>query len=84
MAQRYACDYLETWHVLLSFVINHDTVAGAVLAEYPISISDYEHATFIVTDKVYREELDSFRILQSSKRLDETASFQENCRSRQG
>ncbi|MGD6476238.1 hypothetical protein VWS16_22475, partial [Xanthomonas citri pv. citri] len=75
VAQRYACDYLETWHVLLSFVINHDTVAGAVLAEYPISISDYEHATFIVTDKVYREELDSFRILPSSKRLDETASF---------
>lgn len=75
MAQRYACDYLETWHVLLSFVINHDTVAGAVLAEYPISISDYEHATFVVTDKVYREELDSFRILPSSKRLDETASF---------
>ncbi|NQK48592.1 ATP-dependent Clp protease ATP-binding subunit [Streptococcus suis] len=75
VAQRYACDYLETWHVLLSFVINHDTVAGAVLAEYPISISDYEHATFVVTDKVYREELDSFRILPSSKRLDETASF---------
>ncbi len=74
MAQ-YACDYLETWHVLLSFVINHDTVAGAVLAEYLISISDYEHATFVVTDKVYREELDSFRILPSSKRLDETASF---------
>ncbi|HEL1717257.1 TPA: ATP-dependent Clp protease ATP-binding subunit [Streptococcus suis] len=75
VAQRYACDYLETWHVLLSFVINHDTVAGAVLAEYLISISDYEHATFVVTDKVYREELDSFRILPSSKRLDETASF---------
>ncbi|HGK7344692.1 TPA: ATP-dependent Clp protease ATP-binding subunit [Streptococcus suis] len=75
VAQRYACDYLETWHVLLSFVINHDTVAGAVLAEYPVSISDYEHATFVVTDKVYREELDSFRILPSSKRLDETASF---------
>ncbi|MFI3112716.1 ATP-dependent Clp protease ATP-binding subunit [Streptococcus suis] len=75
VAQRYACEYLETWHVLLSFVINHDTVAGAVLAEYPISISDYEHATFVVTDKVYREELDSFRILPSSKRLDETASF---------
>lgn len=75
VAQRYACDYLETWHVLLSFVINHDTVAGAVLAEYPISISDYEHATFVVTDKIYREELNSFRILPSSKRLDETASF---------
>ncbi|HFU4059675.1 TPA: ATP-dependent Clp protease ATP-binding subunit [Streptococcus suis] len=75
VAQRYACDYLETWHVLLSFVINHDTVAGAVLAEYPASISDYEHATFVVTEKVYREDLESFRILPSSKRLDETASL---------
>ncbi|HFR3774083.1 TPA: ATP-dependent Clp protease ATP-binding subunit [Streptococcus suis] len=75
VAQRYACDYLETWHILLSFVINHDTVAGAVLAEYPVSISDYEHATFVVTDKVYREELDHLHILPSSKRLDETASL---------
>lgn len=75
VAQRYACEYLETWHILLSFVINHDTVAGAVLAEYPVSISDYEHATFIVTEKVYREDLESFRILPSSKRLDETASL---------
>ncbi|HFU4222961.1 TPA: ATP-dependent Clp protease ATP-binding subunit [Streptococcus suis] len=75
VAQRYACEYLETWHILLSFVINHDTVAGAVLAEYPVSISDYEHATFVVTEKVYREDLESFRILPSSKRLDETASL---------
>ncbi|HFI0351887.1 TPA: ATP-dependent Clp protease ATP-binding subunit [Streptococcus suis] len=75
VAQRYACDYLETWHILLSFIINHDTVAGAVLAEYPVSISDYEHATFVVTDKVYREELDHLHILPSSKRLDETASL---------
>ncbi|HFU3728729.1 TPA: ATP-dependent Clp protease ATP-binding subunit [Streptococcus suis] len=75
VAQRYACEYLETWHILLSFVINHDTVAGAVLAEYPASISDYEHATFVVTEKVYREDLESFRILPSSKRLDETASL---------
>ncbi|HFI0213344.1 TPA: ATP-dependent Clp protease ATP-binding subunit [Streptococcus suis] len=75
VAQRYACEYLETWHILLSFVINHDTVAGAVLAEYPVSISDYEHATFVVTEKVYREDLESFRILPSSKRLDETAGL---------
>ncbi|WP_105124247.1 ATP-dependent Clp protease ATP-binding subunit [Streptococcus suis] len=75
VAQRYACDYLETWHILLAFVINHDTVAGAVLAEYPASISEYEHATFVVTEKVYREDLESFRILPSSKRLDETASL---------
>ncbi|WP_105117286.1 ATP-dependent Clp protease ATP-binding subunit [Streptococcus suis] len=75
VAQRYACEYLETWNILLAFVINHDTVAGAVLAEYPASISEYEHATFVVTEKVYREDLESFRILPSSKRLDETASL---------
>lgn len=75
VAQRYACEYLETWHILLAFVINHDTVAGAVLAEYPASIAEYEHATFVVTEKVYREDLESFRILPSSKRLDETASL---------
>ncbi|HFR3937656.1 TPA: ATP-dependent Clp protease ATP-binding subunit [Streptococcus suis] len=75
VAQRYACEYLETWHILLAFVINHDTVAGAVLSEYPASISEYEHATFVVTEKVYREDLESFRILPSSKRLDETASL---------
>lgn len=75
VAQRYACEYLETWHILLAFVINHDTVAGAVLAEYPASISEYEHATFVVTEKVYREDLEGFRILPSSKRLDETASL---------
>lgn len=75
IAQRYACDHLETWHILLAFVINHDTVAGAVLAEYPMSISDFEHATFVVTEKVYREELDKFNILSSSKRLEDTAQF---------
>ncbi|BDD43386.1 MULTISPECIES: ATP-dependent Clp protease ATP-binding subunit [Streptococcus] len=75
VAHRYACDYLETWHLLLSFVFNHNTVAGAVLAEYPVSVSDYEHATFVVTGKVYREELKPLRILPLSKRLDETTSL---------
>lgn len=75
VAQRYGCSYLETWHILLSFVINHDTVAGSVLADYPVTISDYEHATFVVTDKVYREELAELDVLPSSKRLDETALF---------
>lgn len=51
IAQRYSSDLLETWHVLLAFVINQDTVAGAVLADYPPSVADYEHATFVVTEK---------------------------------
>ncbi|MGQ7355996.1 ATP-dependent Clp protease ATP-binding subunit [Streptococcus suis] len=74
IAQRYSSDLLETWHVLLAFVINQDTVAGAVLADYPPSVADYEHATFVVTEKVYQEDIESFKVLPSSKRLDEKAA----------
>ncbi len=77
IAQRYSSDYLETWHLLLAFVINPDTIAGAVLAEYPADVSDYEHATYVVTDKVYREELEDFVILPSSKRAGELQVFAE-------
>lgn len=70
VAQRYACDYVETWHVLLAFVINPDTVAGAVLADYPADVTDYERATFAVTERLYKEELESFGMLPFSKRLD--------------
>lgn len=75
IGQRYMCDYLETWHLLLAFVINPDTVAGAVLADYPADIADYEQATYMVTERIYREELENFNPLQSSKRLDEVARF---------
>ncbi|HFI0256605.1 TPA: ATP-dependent Clp protease ATP-binding subunit [Streptococcus suis] len=77
IAQRYNSDYLETWHLLLAFVINPDTIAGSVLAEYPADLSDYEHATYVVTDKVYREELEDFVILPSSKRTGELQVFAE-------
>ncbi|NQG97871.1 ATP-dependent Clp protease ATP-binding subunit [Streptococcus suis] len=69
IAQRYRSEYLETWHLLLAFVINPDTIAGSVLAEYPASISDYEQATFVVTEKVYQEELERFDFLPSSSRM---------------
>ncbi|MGT2716381.1 ATP-dependent Clp protease ATP-binding subunit [Streptococcus respiraculi] len=75
IGQRYMCDYLETWHLLLAFVINPDTIAGAVLADYPADVTDYEQATYMVTERVYREELEDFTLLQSSKRLDEAARF---------
>ncbi|MBF0788035.1 MULTISPECIES: ATP-dependent Clp protease ATP-binding subunit [unclassified Streptococcus] len=75
IGQRYMCDYLETWHLLLAFVINPDTIAGAVLADYPFDIADYEQATYKVTERVYRENLEEFTFLQSSKRLDEAARF---------
>lgn len=75
IGQRYMCDYLETWHLLLAFVINPDTIAGAVLADYPFDVADYEQATYTVTERVYRAELEDFTFLQSSKRLDEVARF---------
>ena len=77
VAQRYDCDHVETWHILLAFVINPDTVAGSALVEYPAEVTDYEHSTYVVTERVYREELESFTILPLSKRLDDTMLFAE-------
>ncbi len=71
IAQRYSCNHLETWHILLAFVINPDTVAGAVLEEYPTPVADYEHATYMVTNKIYKEEIGDISILPYSKGLNE-------------
>ena len=77
IAQRYGCAYLESWHVLLSFVINHDTVAGSALVEFPIDIDEYEQATFAVTEREYREEIELTTILPASKRLLEVEELAE-------
>lgn len=77
IAQRYDCPYLESWHVLLSFVINHDTVAGSALAEFPVDIDEYEQATFVVTEREYREEIELTTILPASKRLVEVEELAE-------
>ena len=77
IAQRYACAYLETWHILLAFVLNHDTVAGAVLADFPVDVDAYEQATFAVTERSYKEELAIQEILPSSKRLLEMEELAE-------
>lgn len=77
IAQRYDCPYLESWHVLLSFVINHDTVAGSALAEFPVDIDEYEQATFVVTEREYREEIELKTILPASKRLVEVEELAE-------
>lgn len=71
IAQRYGCDYMETWHALLAFVINPDTVAGTVLAEYPVDLSDYERAVFEITERQYQEEVGELRILPASKSMTE-------------
>ncbi|CYT63072.1 ATPases with chaperone activity%2C ATP-binding subunit [Streptococcus suis] len=77
IAQRYSSDYLETWHLLLAFVINPDTVAGAILAEYPADVLDYERAVYMVMGRRYHEELESFFFLPSSKRVKELQVFAE-------
>lgn len=77
IAQRYGCAYLESWHILLSFVVNHDTVAGSALAEFPIDIDEYEQATFAVTEREYREEIALTTILPASKRLLEVEELAE-------
>lgn len=77
IAQRYDCPYLESWHVLLAFVINHDTVAGAALIEFSVDIDDFEQATFTVTEREYREELQFNTVLPSSKRLLEVEALAE-------
>ena len=77
IAQRYGCAYLESWHVLLSFVVNHDTVAGSALAEFPVDIDEYEQATFAVTEREYREEIELTTILPASKRLLEVEELAE-------
>ena len=77
IAQRYGCAYLESWHVLLSFVVNHDTVAGSALVEFPIDIDEYEQATFAVTEREYREEIELTTILPASKRLLEVEELAE-------
>ena len=77
IAQRYGCAYLESWHVLLSFVVNHDTVAGSALTEFPIDIDEYEQATFAVTEREYREEIALTTILPASKRLLEVEELAE-------
>ena len=77
IAQRYQCPYLETWHLLLAFVINHDTIAGAALADFPIDIDAYERATFSVTERSYEEELQLSTMLPVSKRLLEAEELAE-------
>lgn len=77
IAQRYDCPYLESWHILLSFVVNHDTVAGSALMEFPADIDDFEQATFAVTEREYREEIQLTTILPASKRLLEVEEMAE-------
>ncbi|TCD45785.1 ATP-dependent Clp protease ATP-binding subunit [Streptococcus sp. X16XC17] len=79
MAQRYMNAYVETWHVVLAFLINANTIAGTVLAEYPVELTEYEQAAFAVTEKEFNEEedQDEFNTLAFSKKLQERMNLAE-------
>lgn len=77
IARRYGSDFVETWHFLLAFVVNQDTIAGTVLAEYPIDGSDFEEATYVITDHLYQAHIAFEGILPLSKKSKETLDWAE-------
>lgn len=77
IARRYGSDFVETWHFLLAFVVNQDTIAGTVLAEYPIDGSDFEDAAYVITDHLYQNHIAFEGILPLSKKSKETLDWAE-------
>lgn len=77
IARRYGSDFVETWHFLLAFVVNQDTIAGTVLAEYPIDGSDFENAAYVITDHLYQDHIAFEGILPLSKKSKETLDWAE-------
>ncbi|MCP1639612.1 ATP-dependent Clp protease ATP-binding subunit ClpC [Streptococcus gallinaceus] len=77
IARRYGSDFVETWHFLLAFVVNQDTIAGTVLAEYPIDGSDFEDAAYVITDHLYQDHIAFEGILPLSKKSKETLDWAE-------
>lgn len=68
IAQRFGAEVVETWHVLLAFVTNTETVAGASLREFDFDIDDYEEAAYRVTQQDFLKH-SGLLILPHSKRL---------------
>ncbi|WP_394404585.1 ATP-dependent Clp protease ATP-binding subunit [Streptococcus sp. 20-1249] len=77
IAHRYGSEFIETWHFLLAFVVNQDTIAGTVLAEYPVDASDYEEVVYLVTDRLYQEQVSLTNLLPQSKKAKETMELAE-------
>ncbi|MGT2784684.1 ATP-dependent Clp protease ATP-binding subunit [Streptococcus merionis] len=75
LAQRYGCQSVETWHILLSFVGNLESIAGATLHDFDFDYSDYEQAIYAVTEKEMLEEVGDFDVLPHSKRLHNITEF---------
>lgn len=68
IAQRFGAENVETWHVLMAFVTNGETVAGVALRDFDFDADDYEEAAYRVTGKEYSPSVD-FTVLPHSKRL---------------
>lgn len=75
LAQRYGCQSVETWHILLSFLGNIESIAGATLMDFDFDFDDYERAIYKVTEKEIQEEAGDFDILPHSKRLQDLTQF---------
>lgn len=78
LAQRYGCQTVETWHILLSFIGNLESIAGASLQDFDFDFDDYENAIYAVTEKEMLEDTKSFEVLPHSKRLTNVTLFAKN------
>ena len=74
LAAHFQADYLESWHLLLTFSNYPYSVAGSVLNDYPLEVDNFEDAAYHVVGKSFQKESD-FSILPFSHRL--TALFEE-------
>ncbi|MGT2666720.1 ATP-dependent Clp protease ATP-binding subunit [Streptococcus rifensis] len=75
LAQRYGCQSVESWHVLLSFIGNGESIAGSALQDFDFDFNDYDRAIYAVTEKEMREEVGDFTVLPHSKRLRNLTEF---------
>ena len=74
LAAHFQADYLESWHLLLTFSNYPYSVAGSALNDYQLEVDDFEDAAYHVVGKSFQKESD-FSILPFSHRL--TALFEE-------
>lgn len=77
-AQRYGCQSVESWHILLSWVGSMETVAGASLMDFEFEFEDYEQAVYKIREKEMLEEVGEFDILPHSKRLKSLTKLAES------
>lgn len=79
-AARYESHYLESWHLLLTMVLVHDSVAGLTFAEYEseVAIEEYEAATILALGRAPKEEITDYQFLEQSSALKKILKLAEN------